>query len=75
MPTDTPKTDAIIQKADDLAFAREAWDVLCKHARELERENARLVRSRDRVKQDRDAYMKLYRQARAALPASWSPSA
>ena len=42
MNNDTPKTNAIIHKAGDLAFARQAWSMMCEHARELERENARL---------------------------------
>jgi hypothetical protein len=42
MPTDTPKTDAIVERADNLAFAREAWAVMCDHARQLERECASL---------------------------------
>jgi hypothetical protein len=56
--------------ADD----RYAWDdwsegVLRQAANEIER----LVRSKDRMKQSRGEYMRLYHQARNALPFSWSP--
>lgn len=42
MPTDTPETDALIERANDLAFAQEAWAAMCKHARNLERQRTSL---------------------------------